>query len=141
MEDAPKIDVRPGEGGKLVYDKERRTIVAENLPCPICRGVEGCDHTAPERRAAASLWTAPGADDLTFGSLLDQMISQMFQRVETLDHNAPHRKYTECHCCGGNDQDRATGQRPSSALVKHDSRCLLAQHLPRLRAMASRGVT
>ena len=22
------------------------------LPCPICRGVEGCDHTVPERAAA-----------------------------------------------------------------------------------------
>ena len=25
------------------------------LPCPICHGVEQCDHTIPERRAA-SLW-------------------------------------------------------------------------------------
>ena len=23
------------------------------LPCPICNGVEGCDHTVPERRAAS----------------------------------------------------------------------------------------
>lgn len=23
------------------------------LPCPICRGIEGCDHSLPERRAAA----------------------------------------------------------------------------------------
>ncbi|MBR8279753.1 hypothetical protein [Burkholderia vietnamiensis] len=27
---------------------------AAYLPCPICRGVEGCDHTVPERRRAAS---------------------------------------------------------------------------------------
>lgn len=26
---APNIDVKPGQGGKLVYDKTRRTIVAE----------------------------------------------------------------------------------------------------------------
>lgn len=24
------------------------------LPCPICRGVEGCDHTVPERRQEAT---------------------------------------------------------------------------------------
>lgn len=28
MEDAPNIDVKSGQGGRLVYDKERRTIVA-----------------------------------------------------------------------------------------------------------------
>jgi hypothetical protein len=28
-EDAPNIDVKPGDGGRLVYDKARRTIVAE----------------------------------------------------------------------------------------------------------------
>jgi hypothetical protein len=27
-EQAPNIDIQPGEGGRLVYDKERRTIVA-----------------------------------------------------------------------------------------------------------------
>lgn len=53
MENAPNIDRKRGERGRLVYDKARRTIVAENLPCPICNGVEGCDHTAPERSAAA----------------------------------------------------------------------------------------
>jgi hypothetical protein len=25
------------------------------LPCPICKGVEGCDHTVPERQRAATL--------------------------------------------------------------------------------------
>lgn len=29
-EQAPNIDVKPGDGGRLVYDKERRTIVAEH---------------------------------------------------------------------------------------------------------------
>ncbi len=53
MDDAPNIDVKAGERGRLVYDKTRRTIVAENLPCPICGGVEGCDHTVPERAEAA----------------------------------------------------------------------------------------
>lgn len=88
-----------------------------------------------------SLFEAPGDADLTFGSLLTEMIGAMYQRVDTLDPSARHRLYTECKCCGGNDQDRATGQRPSQTLVKHDSRCLLAKHLPRLRAMADRDVT
>lgn len=26
---APNIDIKPGDGGRLVYDKERRTIVAQ----------------------------------------------------------------------------------------------------------------
>lgn len=26
---APNIDIKPGSGGRLVYDKERRTIVAQ----------------------------------------------------------------------------------------------------------------
>lgn len=25
------------------------------LPCPICKGVEGCDHPAPERARASGL--------------------------------------------------------------------------------------
>ena len=28
-------------------------VEAPNLPCPICKGVEGCDHTRPERARAA----------------------------------------------------------------------------------------
>lgn len=27
---APNIDIEPGKGGRLVYDKQRRTIVAES---------------------------------------------------------------------------------------------------------------
>lgn len=47
--------IEPGQG-VLVYDKDRRTITARKekfLPCPICNGVEGCDHTYLERREAA----------------------------------------------------------------------------------------
>lgn len=32
MEDAPNIDIKPGQGGRLVYDKARRTIVAAPHP-------------------------------------------------------------------------------------------------------------
>ena len=56
---APNIDIEPGSGGRLVYDKKRRTIVAEKLPHKIltpeedaampiigwhevCRDVDGC---------------------------------------------------------------------------------------------------
>lgn len=29
------------------------------LPCPICKGVEGCDHTVPERARAAGINLSP----------------------------------------------------------------------------------
>lgn len=32
VEQAPKIDIELGHGGRLVYDKTRRTIVAERRP-------------------------------------------------------------------------------------------------------------
>ncbi len=87
------------------------------------------------------LWTAPGAADLSFGSLLDEMIRHMFVRVETLDPDAPHRHCIRCSQCEGDDQQRAIGQRPSLNSVKHKPDCPLGIHLPRLRAMASRDVT
>lgn len=35
---APNVDIEPGQGGRLVYDKERRTIIAERaawkIPSP-----------------------------------------------------------------------------------------------------------
>jgi hypothetical protein len=31
---APNIDIKPGSGGRLVYDKARRTIVAQQAPIP-----------------------------------------------------------------------------------------------------------
>lgn len=33
-EQAPNIDVKPGQGGRLVYDKARRTIVAKQAAMP-----------------------------------------------------------------------------------------------------------
>lgn len=86
------------------------------------------------------LWTAPGAADLTFGSLLFEMIGNSYVRVETLDPTA-RRYYLKCEFCGGSDEDRPLGRRPAHALVKHDSNCLFAKHLPRLLAMANRDVT
>lgn len=52
-EEAPNIETKLSGTGRLVYDKERRTIARENLPCPICGGVEGCDHSVKERAEAA----------------------------------------------------------------------------------------
>lgn len=86
------------------------------------------------------LLTAPGANDLTFGSTLEWLIGQGFQRVQTLDGAAKRKHYTECKACGGTDEDR-NHPRPSSLSVKHDSDCGFAKHLPRLRAMANEGVT
>lgn len=31
---------------------------AAGLPCPICSGIEGCDHSVPERAAATNHWYA-----------------------------------------------------------------------------------
>lgn len=84
---------------------------------------------------------APGAADFTFGSLLIEMIRHTFQRVESLAPDRPHRFYTECKQCGGNDMSRKAGQRPSLDHVQHRPGCLLAKHLPRLRAMANKDVT
>jgi hypothetical protein len=40
---------------KAVIDFDANSRDKEtNLPCPICNGVEGCDHTVPERARAAS---------------------------------------------------------------------------------------
>lgn len=87
------------------------------------------------------LLRAPGAADLTFGSLLSEMIRCMHRRVETLDREAPHRYYTECLQCGGTDNARPVGARQSIERVAHKPDCLMARHLPRLRAMAREGVT
>lgn len=86
-------------------------------------------------------WSSPGAADLTFGSLLNEMIRHMFVRVETLDPDAPHRLCVRCSQCDGDDQHRAIGQRPSLSNVNHKPDCLLGKHLPRLHTMASRDVT
>jgi hypothetical protein len=91
--------------------------------------------------APDDLCTAPGIADLTFGSLLVEMLRGMFSRCETLDPNAPHRFYVECKQCQGTDNDRPRGQRRSMELVKHADGCLLAKHLPRIKAMANKGVT
>lgn len=93
-----------------------------------------------ERAALRDLWTAPGAADFTFGSVLSEMIRRSFQRVDgRLQANG--RTYTECLHCQGTDFERRIGARPSLGLVEHKLSCLLAKHLPRLKAMATRDVT
>lgn len=87
------------------------------------------------------LTIAPGAADLTFGGLLCEMFRRQFVRVESLAPDRPHRFYTSCLHCEGSDNDRATGIRPSTELVKHAPDCLLSKHLPRLRAMMNKGAT
>ena len=86
------------------------------------------------------LTVAPGAQDLTFGSFLCEIIRMSFQRVD--GRASPiNRHYAECNFCGGTDETRALGQRPSLELVVHHPNCSLAKHLPRLRAMANKDVT
>ncbi len=83
---------------------------------------------------------APGAADLTFGSVLYEMIRRSFQRVN--GRAGPEGKhYIECHHCEGNDCLRLVGQRPQIDLVHHTDDCLLAKHLLRLKAMANKGAT
>ncbi len=38
-----------------IYHKGKRVAHYPFLPCPICNGIEGCDHTIPERARAAGL--------------------------------------------------------------------------------------
>lgn len=93
-----------------------------------------------ERAAKRELLTAPGAADLTFGSLLDFMIGCSFQRVETLAPDRKHRFYTECRCCGGTDEKR-DHYKTSLSKVEHSETCGFRKHMSRLRAMANEGVT
>lgn len=94
-----------------------------------------------ERKDALhKLCTAPGADDLTFGSLLSEMIRHMFRRID--GRAGPEgRHYTECLQCSGTDALRPAGQRPTIEMVLHDPDCLMLKHMPRLKAMANKGVT
>jgi len=86
------------------------------------------------------LCTAPGAADLTFGSVLDAMIARSFQRVD--GRAGPEaRYYTRCLHCPGTDAERPPGERPSLELVAHTADCLMAKHMPRLKAMANKDVT
>lgn len=86
------------------------------------------------------LTIAPGDDDLTFGSLLDTMIRRCFERAGS--RHAGGLYYMRCHHCNGTSIDRPVGERETRIdLVKHDPNCLVAKHMPRLRAMANKGVT
>lgn len=97
-------------------------------------------HADRDRPGFHDLTIAPGADDLTFGSLLSELIRRAYQLVD--GRAGPEaRNYVECMFCRGNDADRPVGQRPSTALIKHSDNCSLAKHLPRLRAMANKGGT
>lgn len=94
----------------------------------------------PQPPKEDDLCTAPGAADLTFGSLLCEMIRLSFTRVDGRAGSGG-RHYAECNYCGGNDATRPTGQRPSLTFVTHKDDCSLAKHLPRLMAMANKDVT
>lgn len=66
-------------GSKIIWGKEttvpdsraarayKAMVRARNLPCPICNGIEGCDHTRTERDEArlALLAASPPADNAT----------------------------------------------------------------------------
>lgn len=96
--------------------------------------------TAANEAEPEDLTIAPGAADLTFGSVLSEMIRRSFQRVDG-SAGPEARHYAECLHCYGNDVRRAVGRRPSLDLIEHKPGCLLAKHLPRLRAMANKGAT
>lgn len=86
------------------------------------------------------LTIAPGADDLTFGSLLATMIGGCFEHAGT--RHAGGRYFVRCQNCSGTNSDRQEWQSSTCIdLVKHDPNCLVAKHMPRLRAMANKGVT
>jgi hypothetical protein len=116
----------------------------------VCDQAQGCSCLAwANQRAdfldeqAEDLTVAPGAADLTFGSLLDSMIGRMFEKAN-LPATVPYARMRDslrCSSCSGDDANRPRGARPSPEHVVHESDCLLAKHLPRLRAMANKGAT
>lgn len=76
-------------------------------------------------------------EDESFGSLVSFLISQGFQRVETLNPGRKHRYYLQCKLCGGTDELRPiVGSRPTIDTVQHGGTCLLAKYLSRLRDLA-----
>jgi hypothetical protein len=87
------------------------------------------------------LTVAPGAADPTFGALMNWLIFKSFHRVETLDPNISFRHYTECLMCEATDLSRRIGDATSVHHITHKPDCILAKHLPRLRAMATKGAT
>ncbi len=42
--------IKSGKIPKVLFDRGREIL---EIPCPICGGVEGCDHTVPERARAS----------------------------------------------------------------------------------------
>ena len=79
----------------------------------------------------------PEPDGGSFGGLISFLISQGFQRVETLNPDRKHRYYLECKLCGGTDELRPiVGSKPAIDMVQHGGACSLAEHLSRLRELA-----
>lgn len=106
------------------------------------------DHIAVQSALAAihnqKPWTAPGSTDFSFGSTMSTLIGFAFNRIETLDQDAPHRYYLECRFCRGTDMNnpnRRRGERRQINLVEHAIACSFHKSLPRLQAMANRDVT
>ena len=48
--------------------------MTQHLPCPICNGVEGCDHSVPERKAAAE----------RLGQLIDDAVVEKSLEIDRL---------------------------------------------------------
>lgn len=78
---SPSKDVAPTQGADA-------RPVAIYLPCPICSGVEGCDHTVPERRRATS---DAHTKLMKFYAVetTDALISAMEQHIEKLQSKLP----------------------------------------------------
>jgi hypothetical protein len=84
---------------KAVIDFDANSRDKEtNLPCPICNGVEGCDHTVPERARAASTSAnvAQGAEPSAYRTLLDSLgypwlPCPICNGTEGCDHSYPER--------------------------------------------------
>ncbi len=74
--------------------------------------------------------------DASFGGCVSYLISQAFDRVETLDPDRKYRYHIECKLCGGTNALR-DHYKNTIDLVIHGGACILAEHLPRLRALAA----
>lgn len=69
------------------------------------------------------------------GALIAYLISQAFNRIETLNPDATYRYYTECKLCGGTNEAR-DHYKNTIDTVQHGGACSLAENLAWLRGLA-----
>ncbi|WP_208450548.1 hypothetical protein [Burkholderia contaminans] len=99
------------------------------IPCPICNGVEGCDHTAPEREHAASNLSRPEACTHSY-ALPGATCEECGERVPNPADKA--REIT--HLFFGDKASAARASSPNAAgHCSEGDGCVCGGDLPRVR--------